>query len=194
MLQSALLIIIVSDFTILKSTFHIIQDLKQSSRKDPLTGLANRKVLWEKAAYLLEQSKRYNFKFALLYIDVDSFKTINDTYGHKAGDDLLIMIASRLSESVRSTDEVIRIGGDEFVIIISRINEHGDGGKITEKILNNFFRIFKIGLYDLKIGASIGISVSKPDNKLTVDKLLSEADLAMYEIKRSGKNSFKFSN
>ncbi len=185
MLQSALLIIIVSDFTILKSTFHIIQDLKQASRKDPLTGLANRKVLWEKAAYLLEQSKRYNFKFALLYIDVDSFKTINDTYGHKAGDDLLIMIASRLSESVRSTDEVI---------IISRINEHGDGGKITEKILNKFFRIFKIGLYDLKIGASIGISVSKPDNKLTVDKLLSEADLAMYEIKRSGKNSFKFSN
>jgi diguanylate cyclase (GGDEF)-like protein len=197
LIQSALLIIIifiVSYFTILKLAFHIIQDLKQAARKDPLTGLANRKALWEKAGYLLEQSRRYNFKFAILYIDIDGFKLINDTYGHKAGDDLLIQIASRLSESVRSTDEVIRIGGDEFAIIISRIIEKEDCVKIAVQILNKFSNIFKIESDCLKIGASIGIAISKPGNESTVDHLLSEADLAMYEIKKSGKNSYKISN
>lgn len=196
LIQSALLIviiIIVSYFTILKLTVTIIHDLKLAARKDPLTGLGNRKALWEKASYLMEQSKRYSFKFALLYIDIDGFKIINDTYGHKTGDELLIMIASRLSESVRSTDEVIRIGGDEFAVIVTRIIEKRDCVKIAENILTNISNIFRIGSVDVKIGASIGISISG-HYSTTVEKLLSEADLAMYEIKNSGKNSYKFYN
>lgn len=196
LIQSILIIvcvIVVSYFTILKLALKLVNKLNESARIDPLTNLLNRKALQEKVEETIQLSVRYNFSFAILYIDIDGFKPVNDSYGHSTGDKLLRMIGTRLLKTVRSSDTVFRIGGDEFVILISQIDKRSDANLISEKILESLSDLFEIGSEKINIGASIGISISTPNNNENVDELLSKADFAMYEVKKTGKNNYKIS-
>ncbi|QEN08317.1 GGDEF domain-containing protein [Oceanispirochaeta crateris] len=186
-----LVVIVVSYLTILKLTYRLVQELTDSSLIDPLTNLANRKALWESTAETLSKSSRYRFTFALLYIDIDGFKPVNDTYGHATGDQILKMISLRLLDTVRTSDTVFRIGGDEFVVLISQIEKNSHACLIAEKIHKSLSDSYEIDALKIKIGASIGISISNPDKIETVDRLISMADSAMYEVKNSGKNNYK---
>lgn len=197
LIQSILVIvcvIVVSYFTILKLTLKVVNKLNDSARVDPLTKLPNRKSLWEKIGDTQQHSIRYNFSFALLYIDIDGFKPVNDTYGHTTGDLLLKMISKRLQETIRSTDMVFRIGGDEFVILISQIQNQENAKIISKKIISSLTETFEIGTNKISIGASIGISISNPQKNDNIEDLLSRADNAMYEVKKTGKNNYRISS
>lgn len=184
-------VISVSYFTIMKLSLKLVNKLNDSARVDPLTNLSNRKALWEKVADTQQQSIRYGFSFAIFYIDIDGFKPVNDNYGHTSGDTLLKMISKRLLSTVRSTDMVFRIGGDEFVILISQMSDSNHAGTISTKIIDSIKKPFEIGSNKIEIGASIGITISDPEKKEDIEELLSKADAAMYEVKKSGKNNYK---
>ncbi|MBC8063136.1 MAG: EAL domain-containing protein [Clostridiaceae bacterium] len=157
---------------------------------DALTGLPNRKKLLEKINNLLED-KRVNFAF--LFIDLDNFKSINDNFGHEAGDIVLVEVAHRLKNSVRSMDIVSRIGGDEFIVIIKDLVSVSDAIEVAEelvKILSATFVYYENIIY---IGASIGISLF-PEHGIDVDTLIKNADIAMYEAKNSGGNGYMVYN
>ncbi|HEY8803847.1 MAG TPA: sensor domain-containing diguanylate cyclase, partial [Clostridium sp.] len=153
---------------------------------DALTEISNRKKMLEDVDILLDD--KYG-KFAILFIDLDKFKSANDTYGHQAGDNILKIAAMRLKNIIRSTDTISRIGGDEFLIILRNLKATADAEKIAVaalEALNTF--IYKENR--LFIGASIGISIF-PEHGIDTDTLIKKADLAMYELKRKGGNGYK---
>ncbi len=153
---------------------------------DALTELSNRKKLLEDINILLDNKTE---KFAILFMDLDKFKSANDTYGHQAGDNILKIAAMRLKNIIRSTDTISRIGGDEFIIILRNLKATADAEKIAVaalEALNTF--IYKENR--LFIGASIGISIF-PEHGIDTDTLIKKADLAMYELKRKGGNGYK---
>jgi two-component system, cell cycle response regulator len=156
---------------------------------DALTGLPNRRLLEDRVATVLQHAKRNRHKAAIMYLDLDGFKGINDTYGHAYGDEILKMVAQRLVACSRKEDTVARLGGDEFMIVLSDLagltDAHGPAGKLVEAISEPFF----INDLTLRLSASIGISIF-PDDAQSVDALISIADYALYEAKRSGKNRF----
>lgn len=165
--------------------------LQHSALYDPLTDLPNRRLLNDRLENTLEQAKRYKYNFAIIFIDLDGFKNINDTYGHDAGDQLLKMCSERLLNSVRSSDTVARIGGDEFVIILSKVNNRQNCEIVAGKILQELTREFELDYDDVYIGGSLGIVLtSGEDNLLTREDLLSRADSAMYIVKEGGKNNY----
>lgn len=165
--------------------------LQHSALHDSLTNLPNRRLLNDRLESTLEQAKRYKYKFAIIFIDLDGFKSVNDTYGHDAGDQLLKMCSERLLESVRSSDTVARIGGDEFVIILSKVNNRQDCEIVAGKILKELTREFELEYDDVYIGGSLGIVLtSAEDNLITREDLLSRADSAMYIVKEGGKNNY----
>jgi len=161
--------------------------------KDPLTGLSNRAALFQKLSQAIEETRQLHKLLGILCIDLDGFKKINDTFGHKAGDTVLITTSTRLLSILRSTDLVTRTGGDEFVVILCNLNESKDAGLISTKIIKKISEDIKIqGQTIVSVGASVGISVY-PENGETIDELLLAADNAMYSSKRNGKNQFSFS-
>jgi diguanylate cyclase (GGDEF)-like protein len=168
-------------------------ELYHSANYDKLTNLPNRSMFMDRLNQVLIESKRYERKFALLFIDLDGFKAVNDTLGHDAGDQLLIEVASRLQTGVRDSDTVARLGGDEFTIIFSMINSITDAGLGAQKIIENLSAPFYIKDQDTKIGASIGVSVY-PENGDDVELLLKKSDSAMYLAKKEGKNTYRFSS
>ena len=137
------------------------------------------------------RADRYRKFFALLFIDLDQFKPVNDTYGHDVGDKLLSAVAQRLVSSVRKADTVSRTGGDEFVIVLSEIRDPMDAAMVSGKILNVLSRPFLIERYQVVISGSIGISVYPNDSK-EVNILKANADVAMYNAKRDGRNSYRY--
>ena len=165
--------------------------LKLSALYDQLTGLPNRKLLEERANQALINSRRYSETFAVFFIDLDGFKLVNDTFGHEAGDRLLKDVGRILKNSIRDTDTAARFGGDEFIILLSRINSADDCKLISEKILSGLQCAFIFNDREIFIGGSIGIAVHKPDSSSKFDEILQTADAAMYEIKKSGKNNYK---
>jgi len=167
--------------------------LQLQAHYDALTGLANRALLTEQMMVILGQAKRESSKVALLFMDLDGFKPINDKFGHDVGDQVLREIATRINLNIRSTDLVARIGGDEFVVVLSNIHE-AFHAKTFAKMLNVTLRepIFINGV-DLQVGASIGISVY-PDHGEDTDSLIKAADIAMYNTKREDKGQFKVFN
>lgn len=165
-------------------------ELYRSANYDKLTSLPNRSMFMDRLNQNLKQSTRYNRKFALLFIDLDGFKSVNDTLGHDAGDELLIAVAKRLKACVRDSDDVARLGGDEFTVIFTTINSLDDAGSGAEKIIRTLSEPFSIKGHDVKIGASIGISVY-PDNGDNIEILLNNADSAMYQAKNEGKNTYR---
>ncbi len=165
------------------------EQLRYLALYDALTGLPNRMLLGDRMQQAASRADRYRKFFALLFIDLDQFKPINDTYGHDVGDELLKAVGQRLVGCLRKADTVSRTGGDEFVIVLSEIREPEDAAMVSNKILNELSRPFLIGRYQLVISGSIGISVY-PNDSQDLMMLKANADVAMYNAKRNGRNSY----
>ncbi|MEA5600767.1 CHASE2 domain-containing protein [Nostoc sp. UHCC 0252] len=165
--------------------------LRYLAYHDPLTGLSNRKFFAEQLYESLHWAQHNNLLLGLLFIDLDGFKQVNDTLGHETGDRLLMTIAGRLSNSLRASDTVSRLGGDEFTIILRAIPNVKIAAKIAEKILSSITKPIVLDGYAIRISASIGISVY-PYNSQDSETLMKQADAAMYRAKRLGKNRYEF--
>ncbi len=157
---------------------------------DSLTGLPNRRMFFEKLKEAVKRSSRAKQMFALMFIDLDGFKGVNDNFGHKAGDNLLIQVTQRVSLCVRESDTFARLGGDEFTIIFSGLENLNGVHVLAEKILNTISNPFLLGVHKASISASIGVSVY-PNNSKDIDTIISLADTAMYQAKAMGKNCWK---
>jgi len=158
---------------------------------DTLTGLPNRHLFHDRMAQTLSQAERNNWYAGVVYIDVDRFKIVNDTYGHAIGDALLTEVAQRLRNCVRSGDTVGRLGGDEFAIVLSDLANVYDANTIAQKILDALAQPFKLDAYETYVTASLGISLY-PNDGIDADILLKNADTAMYRAKEQGRNNFEF--
>lgn len=158
---------------------------------DNLTNLANRKLFFDRLQQVIRNADRYMRQTALLFLDLDNFKAVNDTWGHQAGDQLLMAISKRLTSCVREVDTVARLGGDEFAIILQSIIHPQDAAKIANKICAALTKPFRLVEEEFNISISIGISLYPYDTK-EMELLMKYADLAMFEAKQTGKNNFKF--
>lgn len=162
------------------------REIKHIALHDPLTGLANRRLFKERLGYTLSQKQRQKNPFALIAIDLDNFKPINDKYGHKAGDEVLREVARRLENSLRQEDTVARLGGDEFMIILPSTGDRLNTLIVVRKLQKNLGQPFSFQGQGLELKASFGISLY-PENGASEEELLRFADLAMYQVKRDGK-------
>lgn len=167
--------------------------LEEMATHDNLTGLANRKLFQSQLNLSLESAKANNLSLAILFIDLDGFKAINDSFGHDSGDIVIKTIAYRLLKTVRPCDVVSRFGGDEFVIILKNLKSTNTINEICQKIIEEVGIPINLGINLGNVTASIGISVS-PNNGTDMNELVKKADNAMYEAKKSGKNKFVFSD
>jgi diguanylate cyclase (GGDEF)-like protein/PAS domain S-box-containing protein len=158
---------------------------------DILTDLPNRSLFFDRLTQQLIQAKRDKTMVVLLFIDLDHFKDVNDTYGHKAGDLLLQQVAERLTANVRESDTVSRLSGDEFTIILPRIRERRDAESLVRKISTNCARSYAVEGRDLKVTATIGVAVY-PQDADEAEPLLHRADTAMYAAKQAGRGIFRF--
>ena len=158
---------------------------------DNLTGLPNRNLFFDRLTSAMNESRRYGHLFALFYLDLDLFKSINDTYGHEAGDIALQEVAKRLQETVRASDTVSRVGGDEFTVLLTRVHDANDTIQVATKILKTIGEPFHINGNQCTLGVSIGICLSTPE-LISADNMLKNADTAMYAAKALGKNRLMF--
>tara|TARA_R110001583_G_scaffold16561_11_gene67821 strand:- start:712 stop:2631 length:1920 start_codon:yes stop_codon:yes gene_type:complete len=161
------------------------------AQHDKLTGLPNRAMLTERLTQAIGLAKRNDTKLGIMYLDLDLFKYVNDSLGHKVGDLLLKSVAKRLSSSVRNTDTVCRQGGDEFVILLFNMEDSHDATRIAESLMGAFASTHSIQGHLLYITLSIGISVYPQDGK-SADTMMQNSDVAMYNAKNNGRNNFKF--
>ena len=161
--------------------------LQEMAHFDELTSLPNRAYFYIELEQEINRAKRLKNKLAIMFIDLDGFKAVNDTHGHHTGDLLLIEVAQRLKDSVRDVDLTARLGGDEFTVVLTDIRSKEDALFVAEKIINKLSEDFEINENIVNIGASIGISVFPEDGKDS-DILIKHADAAMYKAKSSGKN------
>lgn len=158
---------------------------------DVLTELPNRVLFQDRLDRAVVHALRHDRKCALLFLDLDGFKKVNDTMGHRAGDELLQEVALRLKQCVRMTDTIARLGGDEFTVILDEVNSPNDAAMVADKILSELSMPLHIDSREVFIGASIGISLY-PEDGLTGDELLKHADTAMYQAKAGGKGRHNF--
>lgn len=166
------------------------QTIEKLAYYDSLTELPNRSLLKDRANTILIKSKRDKSKFAILFLDLDHFKIINDTLGHAAGDQLLIHISNKLKSVLRESDTISRIGGDEFIILLSQIKSKEDAQLISKKILDALNIEHVINSNKLHITTSIGVAIY-PESGSNLDELMTNADTAMYEAKKNGRNTYK---
>jgi diguanylate cyclase (GGDEF)-like protein/PAS domain S-box-containing protein len=164
------------------------KELTHQASHDGLTGLPNRLLFHDRAQHALDRNRRSKRASAVLFLDVDNFKTINDTFGHPAGDALLKEVAHRLQSSIRRSDTCARLGGDEFAILLEDISQTAEAVGVAQKIQAVLRMPFALGRTEAHVGASIGIVIS--DSNESVDDLLRNADLAMYLSKGSGKGRY----
>ncbi|MCK5664778.1 MAG: diguanylate cyclase, partial [Thiotrichaceae bacterium] len=166
-------------------------ELEKIANNDALTGLPNRLLLRDRMSQALAQTSRHHKLIAVCYLDLDGFKPINDQYGHKAGDHVLVEIAKRLQQGVRTGDTASRLGGDEFVLLMLDIETSEELEHIIQRIIQDIAAPIELPDGTVSVSASIGITIYPYDNS-EPDILLRHADQAMYEAKRSGKNCFVF--
>ena len=166
-------------------------DLDYIAHHDVLTGLPNRLLLIDRLERIITKSKREEIQIALLFLDMDRFKQINDSLGHSAGDHLLITLAKRFSSTIRSVDTVARLGGDEFVVVIEGIEDKRVLLDILKKLLSEAAKVIKYENHDLYTTASIGVTLYPHDGK-SVENLFKNADAAMYQAKELGGNLYQF--
>ncbi|OGT87879.1 MAG: hypothetical protein A2286_01365 [Gammaproteobacteria bacterium RIFOXYA12_FULL_61_12] len=165
--------------------------LEHLAHHDALTGLPNRLLLEARLNHALQQARRGGRRIAVLFLDLDRFKLINDNLGHPIGDKLLQRVAERLTALLRSEDTVARLGGDEFTLVLEHLSHIGVAASVARKVLKALTQPFEVDGHELSISASIGIALF-PDNADAADLLLQRADLAMYKAKESGRNAFAF--
>lgn len=182
------LAIVFSDITDRKQAEEVI---RHASLHDPLTGLPNRAMLFEYANHMLSHNRRTRQRAAALFLDLDRFKPINDTHGHDIGDVVLKEVAGRLAERLRAEDIVIRLGGDEFIVLLQEIRHEAAAADIARQIITRISDPYLIGELVLSLSASIGISIF-PGDAQDIETLISHADLAMYQAKQAGRNNFQF--
>jgi diguanylate cyclase (GGDEF)-like protein/PAS domain S-box-containing protein len=163
--------------------------VQSSAHSDALTGLANRRGLGDRLGLALARNRRSGRESALLFLDVDNFKEVNDTLGHGAGDALLVEFAARLRASVRASDTVARFGGDEFVVLLEDVRERANALRIAEKILANARRPLQLDGREFNSTASIGVAYS--DATSTEEDLLKRADAALYQAKAAGRDCYR---
>ena len=154
---------------------------------DSLTGLANRSLSRDRLAQAIEQAKRHRWRVAVLFVDLDRFKLVNDTLGHSTGDELLAQASRRLSACVRHADTVGRISGDEFALVLTELAQAEDAAIVSRKVLDALTESFKLGEHEAFVSASIGIAVYPGDGE-DAESLLKNADTAMYRAKEQGRN------
>ncbi len=177
-----------------------VKELAEAARHDavhdPLTGLPNRVLFNDRLEHGLAQARRHGRSLAVMFIDLDDFKKINDTHGHAAGDSVLQAVASRLSQRVRDVDTISRHGGDEFLLLFTEVKDRHDLSTVAEKILESIQSPCSITVEGLTINAhvsaSVGISIF-PEDGATADTLIHSADKAMYQAKQS-KNRYSFAS
>lgn len=177
-----------SDITILKQSQSQLEHL---AHHDPLTDLPNRLLFEDRLEHAISLAKRENRHLAVMFLDLDRFKNINDSLGHAVGDALLVQVAKRLRNLLRENDTAARLGGDEFTILIENLETPSYSAVIATKVQNQFKRPFNIFGRKLHITASIGISLY-PEDGITVGNLTKNADAAMYQAKESGRNNYRF--
>lgn len=165
--------------------------LNYLAHHDPLTGLPNRLLFHDRLEQAVLQAQRSKHMIAVMFLDIDRFKAINDTLGHVIGDELLVAIAERLKHCARETDTISRLAGDEFAVIITRINQEEDVEQIAKKIIQSLSSVYSVGGYEVFITASIGINLY-PGVDNDRGRLLENADVAMYHAKQFGRNNYKF--
>ena len=165
--------------------------IKHQAFFDSLTDLPNRSLVLDRLTQLLNEAKRNNEKVAVLFLDLDDFKKINDTLGHETGDKLLIESAERLLSVIRTGDTVGRLGGDEFIILLGGLSSSEEAQPIAENLLHQFRKLFKIDSRELRLTVSIGIA-TYPDDGYDPSKLLRNADSAMYNAKEQGRNTYSY--
>ncbi|MCX7028613.1 MAG: diguanylate cyclase [Spirochaetes bacterium] len=165
------------------------QAIRDMAYHDPLTGLPNRKLLSDRLELALAQARRGRRAMAVLFLDLDGFKAVNDGWGHAQGDALLRDVAGRLAGALRTGDTVARIGGDEFTVLIPELPVEEGAAEVSRKILRELERAFRVGDSECAVSASIGIALYPRDGE-TPDALLKSADAAMYRAKLAGGNRF----
>jgi diguanylate cyclase (GGDEF)-like protein/PAS domain S-box-containing protein len=165
--------------------------MQYQAQHDVLTGLPNRALMTYRLQQALAQAKRDKTRSAVMFIDLDKFKPVNDTLGHAIGDLLLKEVAQRMQSSVRAADTVARIGGDEFIVVLPIIEQEQDAMIVAEKILHALHQPFKVAGHTLNISASVGVAVY-PEHGDNDQLLIRNADTAMYYAKQDGRNNFKF--
>lgn len=165
--------------------------MRHIAQHDALTGLPNRLALLMRLGQLLPDARRHQWSMAVMFIDLDHFKIINDTLGHQVGDEMLREVACRLSAAVRETDYVARLGGDEFIVILPAIAMPADAAIIANKIIATLSLPIQAEGHELHTSPSIGISIF-PDDGTDGDSILKNADTAMYHAKAAGRNNFQF--
>ena len=186
--QAVNYIILCSDVTKQKEDETRLQFL---AHHDPLTGLPNRIQFQERCDEALMRAARHNSKVAVMFVDLDHFKTVNDSLGHGHGDELLRNVATRLEECTRKTDTVARLGGDEFTILLGEVADSGDIAFIAKKIADRLSASFMIAGHEVYVSASVGISCY-PEDGQSAAALIKNADAAMYAAKEQGRNNYQF--
>jgi diguanylate cyclase (GGDEF)-like protein/PAS domain S-box-containing protein len=186
----------VATFTDIRITKSAQEEVERLAFYDPLTELPNRRLLRERLKQVLATNYRNSEHAALLFLDIDHFKTLNDTLGHNIGDLLLQQVAQRLSSCVREVDTVARLGGDEFVLLLTELNEDtleaaAQAGVIGHKVLKLLNEPYPLGTQDYLCSSSIGVTVFN-NNGQVIDELIKQADIAMYAAKVSGRNALRF--
>ncbi len=167
------------------------EQLLHIATHDTLTGLANRRVLTDRLSHALARAERTGEAVALLFIDLDGFKCVNDLYGHAVGDEVLIEVADRLREVARGSDFVARLGGDEFVILLDTDVHPGSPSALAERVFDGLSRPCRFTGGEAIVGASIGVAMHPPLSNLAAD-LIRRADAAMYEAKSAGKGVVRY--
>ena len=167
------------------------ETIKNMAYYDSLTGLPSRTLFHDRFTMAMAESKRNDKKMALIMIDLDHFKNINDNFGHDAGDELLKELSSRLVNTLRKTDTICRMGGDEFAVLISDVSTKEMIDEVAQRIVLAIGKPFPLQDIERRIGASLGIAIY-PEDGDTLDTLIKHADSAMYEVKKMGRNNYLY--
>ena len=175
----------------LRKRERLTRQLNEQANRDLLTNLPNRRYFLDMASYMVAHAKRNKVRAAIMFIDLDGFKKVNDTRGHEVGDKLLIAVAKRFASTIRETDLLARLGGDEFAVLIHEVLATEELAALAARLIDSIRPLGATALQESYVGASIGIAVY-PENATTATNLLDVADQAMYMAKQSGKNRFRF--